>query len=87
MANHDVLLYEEDGVDASVVFGIVGDLRVLAPDDFARLRDQTEFGNVHLNHRALGDDAQLRVERRRRILLDAQNGQLKRRLQFYYCCN
>ena len=34
---------EEDSVDASVVFGVVGDLRIFAPDDFSSLGDEAEL--------------------------------------------
>lgn len=61
---------------------VVGDLRVLAPDDLAACSDETELGDVHLDDGTLGDDAELGVHGRLRVLLDADDRQLEGRLQF-----
>lgn len=72
---------KENSVDAAVVFGVVGDLGVFAPDDLAAGGDETELADVDLNDRTLGNDTKLRVEGRARILLHSDNGELERGLQ------
>jgi|LakMenEpi03Aug12_release.lakeMendotaPanAssembly.Ray.scaffolds.fasta_scaffold2675177_1 hypothetical protein len=46
---------QEDGVDAAVVFRVVGHLGVLAPDDLSSGRDQTQLTDVDLDYRSLCD--------------------------------
>ena len=41
-------LHEKHGVDAAVVLGVVGDLRVLAPHDLASRGHETKFAHVDL---------------------------------------
>ena len=48
-------LNQKNGVDASIVFRVVGDLGVLAPDDLAGGGHQTEVGDVDLDDGTLGD--------------------------------
>ena len=74
-------LNEEDGIDASVVFGMIRDLSILAPDHFAGLGDESQFTDVHLNDGSLRDDSQAGVHGGVGILLDSDDGQLEGGLQ------
>jgi hypothetical protein len=44
--------------------------------------DQAQLANVHLNNRALSEDAKLRVHRVLRVLLDADDRQLNGYTEF-----
>ena len=44
--------------------------------------DQAQLANVHLNNRALSEDAKLRVHRILRVLLDADDRQLNGYTEF-----
>lgn len=48
------VLDKQHGIDASVVFAIVRDLRPAAPDDFATGGDETELGDVYFDDCAAG---------------------------------
>ena len=52
-------LYEEDRVDASVELRVVGDLRVLSPDNLSSGGDKSELRNVDLDDRSLGHHTKL----------------------------
>ena len=62
-------------------YGVVGHLRILAPDDLAAGGDHAEVRHVHLDDRALGKHAELGIHRRLRVLLHANDRQLERRLE------
>ena len=68
-----VYLDQENGIDAAVVLGIVGHLGIFAPDNLASGGDKTELGHVDFQHGSLGDNAELGVEGRLRILLDTND--------------
>mmetsp|Transcript_31690 Transcript_31690/g.69292 ORF Transcript_31690/g.69292 Transcript_31690/m.69292 type:complete len:273 (-) Transcript_31690:60-878(-) len=74
-------LYKENGIDAAIVLGVVRHLRVLSPDDLARGGHQAEVGAIHLDDRPLCDHAERGVQRRLRILFDADEVELERGLE------
>ncbi len=41
-------LHKENGIDAAVIFRIIGDLGVLSPNYFAALCNESQITNVHL---------------------------------------
>ncbi len=61
LQRHRLILYQQNSVNCTVHFGVVGDLRVLAPHDLAARGDEAQLGHVHLDDCALGDDTQLQV--------------------------
>lgn len=77
------LLDEQNSIDASVVFWIIRHLGVFSPNHFSSLSYQAEFAGIHFDDRSFGNHAQLSVRRWRRILLDANNRQMKSGLQFW----
>ena len=72
---------EQHSIDHAVVLGLIGDLRVLAPDDLAALGDETELADVHLDDGTFGHDAERREQCRARVLLDANDWQAEGGLQ------
>jgi hypothetical protein len=54
-------LNQQDSVQTAIVLGVVGDLGITAPDDFAACSDETQFANVDLNNGTLGEDTELRI--------------------------
>jgi hypothetical protein len=47
-------LDEENGVQATVVLGVVGDLCIATPDDLSSSSYETKFRNVHFDDGTLG---------------------------------
>ncbi len=47
------------------------------------MRDETQLGHVHLDHRSLRDHAQSRIHRALRVLLHTQDVQAERGLEFW----
>lgn len=78
-------LHQQHRIDTAVVLAVVGDLGVAAPGDLAAGGDQPELGHVDLDDGALAQDAQLRVQRLLRVLLDADDGQLQGDAQLGMC--
>ena len=76
--------HKQHGIDAAVIFRVVGDLCVLAPHDFATRRHQTELAHIDLYDCTLGDNAELREEWAAWILLDTDDWQGKRRLELQH---
>lgn len=68
---------EQNGIDASIILRVVGNLGILSPNNFARLCDQTQLRDVDLEHRSLRDDTQTGEHRRAGILLNSDNGQME----------
>jgi len=54
-------LNQEQSIDAAVNIRIIGDLGVLAPNNFSRLSDQTEFADVHFDDGSLGKNPKIGV--------------------------
>lgn len=74
---------KKDGVDATIVFGVVGDLSVFTPNHLTSGGGHAEFGNVDFDDGTFGQNTQLGVEGALRILLDTDDGQVERGLEFW----
>ena len=68
-------------INATIVFHIIRYLGPASPHDFATRRHQAQFTHIHLDHRPLGQHAQLRVHGVLRVLLHADDRQLHRDAQ------
>jgi len=77
-----VILHEKNRVYAPVVLRTVRHLSVLAPHHFPVLSHQTQIADVDLNDCALCDDAERGVHGRLWVLLDADDVEEKRTLEF-----
>ncbi|TIA88946.1 hypothetical protein E3P81_03189 [Wallemia ichthyophaga] len=78
----DVSLDISPIINATVIFRVVSYLGILTPNDFTTSSDHTEFTYVNFEYGALREDAKLRVERRLRVLLNADDGELEGSLEF-----
>jgi len=68
---------EEDGVDATVVLGVVGHLSIFSPDNFAPRGNKAQLADVHLDNGSLCDDTKGGIHGTARVLLDANHRQTK----------
>jgi hypothetical protein len=70
----------EDSIYASIIFGVVCDLRVFSENDFATRSDHTELGNINFDDSTLCHHAELGIHWRLGVLFDTKDLQLERRL-------
>lgn len=54
---------KKDSIDATVVFGVVGDLRIFPEHDLSTSRHHSQLRNIHFYHGTLCHDAELCVHR------------------------
>ena len=77
MENGETNELTEYSIDAAVVFGVVGDLRVFSKHDFTASGNHTKLGDIDFNYCSLRQHAQLGIHRGLWVLLDTQYLQLE----------
>ena len=72
-------------IDASIILVFIGDLCIFTPDDLSGLCDETRIRTrCDFDDDTLVDDAELDIKSRRRILLDANDGELEVGFELYH---
>ena len=71
------ILYQQNGIYASIQFRIIGNLGHFPPCNFPARRYETQFADIYLNDGTLGHNAEVGVETAAGILLDTKDVQLE----------
>ena len=70
-------LDKKNCIDTAIIFRIISDLSILSPYNFTSRSDETKIRHIDFNDSTLGDNSQLCVHRRLRVLLDSNNIQIE----------